>query len=84
MRASTRVARGQHQHRHVLAGSAQAAAHIEPALSRQHHIEHHDVVIGVGQTLGRDHAVVDEVHGICLFAQSLSKEPGGGALVFDE
>jgi len=27
---------------------------------------------------------VDEVHGVRLFAQSFSKEPGGGALVFDE
>ncbi len=38
-----RVARGQHQHRQLIAGSAQLLADLDPVAPRHHHVEHHRV-----------------------------------------
>jgi len=60
------VARGQHQHRHRVAGSAQALQYLQAVHARQAEVEHGEAEVLVGERVQRARAVLHPVHGVAL------------------
>ena len=79
-----RVARGQHQHRGLLARLvAQLAANLQAVHAGQVEIEHDGVeVVDHGQVQA-GHAIRSEIHGMAAFFQVVAKVGGDVGVVFD-
>ena len=79
-----RIARGQHEDRHLAAGIANRPAHGQAVDRRQHHVEDHAVVV-VGRDLeDRGFAIAGDVDRVGLLAQSLGQHVRSVRFVFDQ
>lgn len=63
----------QHQHRYRLVDFSQLAHHLKPVLFRQHHVQHHDVVLSAEGIVQTVLPVIHYVHLIPLFLHNLSE-----------
>ena len=78
------VARGQDQHRQVVAGGAQFAQHRYAILARQAEVEQDEGVVVVAQGCERGDAVLDPVHGVVILAQRSLHGTAQHRIVFGE